>query len=143
MAYQGPKRPSTPSARKGQIRPKPAARQRAVAPAEGLKHPRPGTTGEGHYYQIEILSRRNFVEFRTEEIGRKGHIQRVAGQRPNGSWETVRWLIAKSDADVEDGQLVPKTANARKVFKELGSAPVHVKGDRFKTTARRNGKGSE
>jgi hypothetical protein len=136
MATRGQARAVNQITTRTQQRPKPASRQTAVQPAEGLKRRRPGTTGEGHYYHIEIRSKRNFQDFRTEDVGRKGHIQRVAGQRANGTWETVKWLIAKTDAHIEDGRLVPESRNARMVFKELASDPVHVKGDRFKTIGR-------
>jgi hypothetical protein len=129
MPTQGQRR--SMNVKKTQQRPKPAARQRAVQPAEGLKRKRPGTTGEGHYYHIEIRRKREFVDFRTQDVGRKGHVQRVAGQRPNGSWDTVKWLIGKEDANIQNGKLVPITKAAQKVIAELGSKPVRVKGDIF------------
>lgn len=137
MATQSQRRSINPKANKKQSRPKPAARQRAVQPAEGLKRRRPGTTGEGHYYHVEIRSKRYFLAFRSEQIGRKGHIERVLGQRPNGSWETAKWLISKKDAHLEDGRLVPDTDKARTVLKQLGSRPVRVKGDLFKVENRK------
>ncbi len=136
MPTQGQRRSMT--VKKTQQRPKPASRQRAVQPAEGLKRRRPGTTGEGHYYHIEVRRKREFVTFRTQDVGRKGHVQRVAGQRPNGTWDTVKWLIGKEDAHIQDGILVADSKAAQKVFAELGSKPVSVKGDVFEARPPRN-----
>lgn len=103
-------------------------------------HPRkkPGSTGEGDYYHIEVRPRTDFLTFRTQDVGRRGHIQRVAGKRPSGYWATVKWLIAKNDAHVQDGNLVPDTEDARAVVKQLASKPVHVIGDRFKARPKPN-----
>jgi hypothetical protein len=89
------------------------------------------THGPGHFYHIQIRPSSEFVSFRTQDVGRKGHIQRVAGRRPSGSWATIKWLIAKQDAHVEGEQLVADTAAARTLIKKLGSTPVHTYGDRF------------
>lgn len=132
MATQSQRRSINPNAKKIQARPKPASRQRAVQPASGLKRRLPGTGGEGHYYHIEMRSKRYFRSFRTEQIGRKGHIERVLGLRPNGAWETAKWLISKKDAHIQDGRLVPDSDKARDVLKQLGTRPVRVKGDLFK-----------
>ena len=66
---------------------------------------KPGSTGAGEYYHIEVLPRTDFVSFRTQEVGRRGHIQRVAGQRSSGYWSTVKWLIDKNEAHVQDNFL--------------------------------------
>lgn len=99
---------------------------------------RPGSTGEGNYYHVEVRPKSEFVSFRTQDVGRKGHIQRVAGKRASGSWDTVKWLIGKSDAHVQGRRLVPDTAAARKVLDQLGSKPVRTQGDRFKAKDRPN-----
>jgi hypothetical protein len=92
---------------------------------------KPGSTGEGNYYHVEVLPKSGFVTFRTQDVGKQGHIQRVAGKRSNGSWETVKWLIGKSDAHVQGNRLIPDTKGAKDVIKDLGKQPVHVRGDRF------------
>lgn len=110
--------------------------KKAKSPAGARK--RPGSTGQGNYYHVEVRPKSDFVSFRTQDVGRKGHIQRVAGRRSTGSWATVKWLIGKGDAHVQSGRLVPDTAAARKVMQQLGSRPVHVLGDRFKAKDRPN-----
>lgn len=40
---------------------------------------KPGQSGQGDYYHIEVLPKGDFVTFRTQDVGRRGHIQRVAG----------------------------------------------------------------
>jgi hypothetical protein len=113
-------------------------RARARAKPERRTRRRPGSTGEGKYYRIIVRPKSRFTTFRTQDVGRPGHIQRVAGRRPSGSWATVTWLIGKTEAHLERGRLVADTPSARKVLRELGSAPVRVGGDRFKASDRPN-----
>jgi len=87
---------------------------------------------------VEIRPKAGFVTFRTQDVGRKGHIQRVAGRRASGSWATVTWLIGKEDAHVQNGKLIADTAAARQLLHQLGSTPVHTQGDRFKALDRPN-----
>ena len=99
---------------------------------------KPGSTGAGEYYHIEVLPKTDFVTFRTQDVGRRGHIQRVAGKRTSGYWSTVKWLIDKDDAHVQGKKLIPDTKDAKKIIAELGSEPVHMIGDRFKAKPRPN-----
>jgi hypothetical protein len=62
----------------------------------------------------------------------------VAGQRANGSWDTVKWLVEKTHAHLHGGTLVADTGEARKLLRSLGCAPVQVSGDRFKAAPRAN-----
>ena len=93
---------------------------------------KPGSSGKGDYYHVEVRPGEKFVSFRTQDVGRRGHIQRVAGQRFSGYWTTVKWLIAKEEAHVQDAKLVPDTKAAKEVIEQLGSQPVHWIGDRFR-----------
>ncbi len=113
-------------------------RQHARAQPEGRKRKKPGAGAGGDYYDVAVRPKGDFVTFRTQDVGEPGHIQRVAGKRGSGSWDTVKWLISKEDAHVEDGKLVPDTPAAEKVLAGLGSEPVHMKGDRFEAKPRRN-----
>jgi hypothetical protein len=113
-------------------------RQHAHAQPEGRKRKKPGTDGEGGYYHVAVRPKEDFKTFRTQDVGETGHIQRVAGKRTSGSWDTVKWLISKADAHVENGKLLPDTQAARAMLKELGSKPVHVEGDVFRAKPRHN-----
>ncbi|RPJ25669.1 MAG: hypothetical protein EHM33_13860 [Chloroflexi bacterium] len=108
------------------------------AQPEGRGRKKPGTTGEGNYYHVEVRPKDEFTTFRTQDVGGEGHLQRVAGKRSSGSWATVKWLIGKEDAHVEDGKLVPDTKDAKDLIKKLGSEPVHKRGDRFEAKPGRN-----
>ena len=99
---------------------------------------KPGSGGQGDYYHVEVRDRGDFETFRTQDIGEAGHLQRVAGKRSSGSWATVKWLIGKEDAHVEDGKLVGDTKAANDLIKKLGSQPVHISGDRFKAQDRKD-----
>ncbi len=97
---------------------------------------KPGSGGQGDYYHVEVREGGDFETFRTQDVGDAGHLQRVGGKRASGSWATVKWLISKEDAHVENGKLVGDTKDAKDLIKKLGSQPVHVTGDRFKAKDR-------
>lgn len=99
---------------------------------------KPGSKGGGRFFHIEVRPSQEFVAFRVQDVGAPGGVERVAGQRANGSWDTAKWLIEKTHAHLEGERLVPDSAEARKMFKSLGSVPVHVAGDRFKAKPRRD-----
>jgi hypothetical protein len=115
-----------------------SGRQHSLAQPEGRARQKPGTVGEGNYYHVIVRPKTEFVMFRTQDIGEPGHIQRVAGKRGSGSWDTQKWLIGKDDAHVENGKLIPDTAEAKGVLEALGSEAVLVKGDVFKAKPRPN-----
>ena len=92
----------------------------------------PGSGGSGEYYHVEVRPGDDFVSFRTQDVGRRGHIQRVAGKRSSGYWSTVVWLIGKEDAHIQDEKLIPDTKAAKEVIDQLGSQPVRMVGDRFR-----------
>jgi len=110
---------------------------RSRAQPEGRSRRKPGSTGGGDYYHIEVRPKGEFVTFRTHDIGAKGHVQRVAGKRRSGSRDDQKWLISKSDAHVENGRLVANTADVAAVLAKIG--PVrHMDADRFKGHPRYN-----
>ena len=98
----------------------------------------PGSGGRGNYYHIELREGDDFETFRTQDVGDEGHLQRVAGKRPSGAWATVKWLVSKEDAHVEDGKLFGDSRDAKDLIRKLRSRPVHIQGDRFKAKPRRN-----
>ena len=99
---------------------------------------KPGSGGQGNYYHVEVREGNDFETFRTQDVGDPGHLQRVGGKRATGSWATVKWLISKEDAHVENGKLVGDTQEAKDLLKKLRVKPVHVSGDRFQAKGRRN-----
>ena len=105
---------------------------------QGSRRQKPGSSGQGNYYHVEVRDGGNFETFRTQDVGDPGHLQRVSGKRASGSWATVKWLVGKEDAHVEDGKLVGDTRDAKDLIKKLGSRPVQIRGDRFEAKARRN-----
>jgi hypothetical protein len=114
------------------------SRQRSRSQPQGRSRAKPGSTGGGEFFHIEIRPKTEFKRFRTQDVGKRGGIERVAGKRSSGSWNTQKWLISKEHAHVERGKLVPDTADARKVLRTLGTTPKHLRGDRFKAADRPN-----
>lgn len=115
-------------------------RNRPKSPSRRAK---PGAGGEGEFYHVEVRPSREFKTFRTQDVGRPGGIERVAGKRSNGSWATQKWLISKRLAHVEEGRLVADSTPARDVLNDLGSAAVQVRGNRFKVSSKRNASEAE
>jgi hypothetical protein len=99
---------------------------------------KPGARGRGGFFHIQVRPRTEFVTFRNQDVGLRGGIERVAGRRANGSWDTQKWLIGKSEAHRAGKRLLADTAAARKVLRTLGSVPRHLGGDRFIAKPRRN-----
>jgi hypothetical protein len=99
---------------------------------------RPGSRSAGRFFHIEVRPAREFVRFRVQDVGKPGGVQRLAGQRAGGSWDTQKWLIEKTHAHIENGRLVPDSVAARKVLVSLGLRPVHMRGDRFRAKPRRD-----
>lgn len=112
--------------------------ERAASQPEGKERKTPGSGGGGDFYHIEIRPKEEFVVFRTQDVGKKNGIERVGGQRENGSWETVKWLVSKEMAHLENGTLVADHPDAKELFDELGAEPRHIEGDRFEAKDRAN-----
>ena len=97
--------------------------QRALAQPEGRERKRPGAGG-GNFYRINVRSKSQFVDFRTQDVGEKGHLERIAGKRKNGNWATQCWLVSKKDAVVRGGKLFGKTNSVKDLLKTLGRAKI-------------------
>jgi len=115
-----------------------SSRAHAGAQPKGRRRAKPGTTGKAEFFHIEVRPRREFKTFRTQDVGRKGGIERVAGRRSGGSWDTQKWLISKEHAHLRSGRLVADSEDAKRVLSMLGSKPGHVSGNRFKAKDRPN-----
>jgi len=63
-------------------------RQRALAQPEGRKRKKPGSTGKGNYFHIEVRPKNQFTSFKTHDVGESGGLQRITGRRSSGSWAT-------------------------------------------------------
>jgi len=114
------------------------SRKNSRSQSPGSRRQKPGSGGQGKYYHVEVRDGDDFETFRTQDVGDPGHLERVSGKRPSGSWATVKWLIAKEDAHVEDGRLVADTKDAKDLLKKLHTKPVQIRGDRFEARPRRN-----
>lgn len=115
-------------------------RQRTLAQPQGRARKKPGTTGKGMFYRIEIRPKSDFTSFRVQDVGGAGGLERVAGRRSSGSWATVSWLVSKENAHIGPrGELVIDNKKERKsLTKALRGSVVHVKGDIFRAHPRKN-----
>lgn len=100
------------------------------------KRKAPGSTGKGKFYRIEIRPKGQFTRFRVQDVGRKGGLERLAGHRTSGSWDTVSWLISKDKATVVRGHLKITGAKEKKVLTQIKGPIVHVKADIFRAHPR-------
>ena len=139
MATEKQRQAARKNIRKAQAKnEKMSSRERSRSQPQGRERQKPGSGGQGKYYHVEVREGGDFETFRTQDVGDPGHLQRVSGKRASGSWATVKWLIGKEDAHVEDGKLVGDTKDARDLIKKLRSRPVQIRGDRFEAKSRRN-----
>lgn len=112
-------------------------RAHALAQPEGRARKKPGMGGKGKFYHIEVRPKREFVSFRNQDVGKKGGLERLAGRRSSGSWDTVTWLVGKHLAHVEkNGQLRIDDPKARTMLKQIHGHLYHVKGDIFRAHPR-------
>lgn len=112
-------------------------RQRALAQPQGRDRVKPGAGG-GEYYRIEVRPKSEFVTFRYHDVGGPGGLERLAGKRSSGSWDTQAWLVSKDFAHVSGDSLVPDNEDVKELFAKLGSQPKHVRGDVFMAKDRPN-----
>ena len=111
--------------------------EHARAQPEGRARSEP-SSGGGEFYRVEVRDKSDFKTFRTQDVGEKGGIERLAGKRSSGSWDTVSWLISKEHAHKRGDTLVADSDDAQHVLDEIGSKPKHVGGDRFTAKPRPN-----
>lgn len=114
-------------------------REHSLAQPEGRRRKLPGTTGAGKFYRIEVRPKGEFVIFRNQDVGKKGGLERLAGRRGSGSWDTISWLVSKNGAHVDQhGHLKIDDPKMRTALKQVRGRIVHVKGDVFRAHPRKN-----
>ncbi len=96
----------------------------------------PGSSGKGNFYRIIVRPKEEFISFRTQDIGKDGHIERVACSRITGTWDTQAWLISKEDAHLWGDRLIADSDDAQELLDTLESKPQHLKADIFKVKAK-------
>jgi hypothetical protein len=99
---------------------------------------KPGSTGKGGFFRIEVRPKGQFKSFRVQDVGGPGGLERVAGYRSSGSWATHAWLVSKEKAHRVGDSLIPDHEDVVRLLKTLGSKPTHVRGDIFKAKDRKN-----
>jgi len=119
--------------------PRRAKVQRAKAGRVKAHRAKPGARGTGRFFHIQVRPRTEFVTFRNQDVGARGGIERVAGRRANGTWDTQKWLVGKTQAHLDGKQLAPDTAAARKllaqsVFDDAAQRAVRVGGQALELT---------
>lgn len=102
------------------------------------KRKEPGSTGKGKFYHIELRPKSDFVFFHTQDVGKKGGLERVAGRRKSGSWATVTWLVSKDDAHIEGKTLIIDDKKAKTVLKQIDGKITWKRGDIFKAKPVKN-----
>jgi hypothetical protein len=99
----------------------------------------PGTGGKGKFYRIVVRPKYEFSSFRTQDVGSRGHLERLAGHRLSGSWDTVSWLVSKEDAHVSKSKLVVTNKKVKLSLEKALRGPIqHVQGDIFHAHPRKN-----
>lgn len=114
------------------------SRQRALRQPEGRSRKKPGMGGHGNYYRVIVRPKSEFVTFRTHDVGRSGHTQRITGKRSSGSWATHTWLISKDDAHVKDEHLKADDVKIKRILQNLRGPIKKLKGSIFHAKPRKN-----
>jgi hypothetical protein len=85
------------------------------------------------FYRLEIRPTKDFETFRTQDVGKKGGLERLAGKKADGTWQTVAWLIEKSMAHkTKDDKLIIDDSKAKSVLRQVGGPIKYFKDDVFK-----------
>jgi hypothetical protein len=113
-------------------------KERARSQPEGSNRTEPGMGHEGDYFRIIVRPKREFVTFRSQDVGDRGGLERLAGRRQSGSWATHAWLVSKKDAHIDGTTLVPDSDDARNLFESLRGPIEHRRGNIFSAKDRRN-----
>jgi hypothetical protein len=114
-------------------------RQHSLAQPEGRKRKKPGTGGKGNFYHIMVRPKTEFKTFRTQDVGESGHLERIAGKRSSGSWDTASWLVNKEDAHMDSkDRLIIDNPKVRTLLKQIRGDIKLVNGDVFESKPRRN-----
>lgn len=113
-------------------------RQHSLAQPQGRTRKKPGA-GSGKFYRIEVRPKSDFASFRTQDVGKKGGLERIAGRRTSGSWDTVTWLVEKEKAHVSiNGQLIIDDLKTKTALAQIRCPILHKKGDVFTALPRKN-----
>jgi len=106
----------------------------------GRARRKPGTGPAAGYYRIEVRPARSFASFRTQDVGKKGGLERIAGHRESGSWDTQAWLVSKDHAHVNDkNELVIDNAQECQALKKAISGKITlVEGGIFRARPAKN-----
>jgi hypothetical protein len=92
----------------------------------------PGTKGGGSYFRIVLRPKSDFELFRYHDVGEDGgDLQRLAGRKRSGTWDTLAWLVSKDSAHIEGQELIPDTRDARNLIRTFAAKPRRIKGDVF------------
>lgn len=97
----------------------------------------PGAGG-GRFYRIEVRPKGQFVAFRTQDVGERDGLERIAGKRSSGSWDTATWLVEKDKAHVAGERLIIDDPKAKTVLKQIRRPITHKKGDVFTAALRKS-----
>jgi hypothetical protein len=107
-------------------------KNKLITTNKNAKRKKPGTGGGGKFYRIELKDKDRYESFRYHDVGEKGgDLERLAGKKEGGEWETQSWLVNKNSAHVNKGKLVPESSDVKELFSKLISRPKQIKGDIF------------
>jgi hypothetical protein len=85
------------------------------------------------FYQIVVRSKDTFTSFKLFEIY-KDQIYVVNGLQKNGIWCTHCWLVNKTDAKIQNNQLVATDKKVINLLHALGSMPQKISDNIFKAS---------
>ncbi len=103
--------------------------------SNGRKTLHPESIGESEFFHVEVLPKKIYKRFRRRNSFGKDGIEIVEGQRANGVWQIIKWLISKKIAHIENDRLIADTEEAQQLFDRIGFVPKQLSGDIFEARA--------
>jgi hypothetical protein len=105
--------------------------KRNIKKVQGVTKRKSPGAGGGKFYRVEIRPKGEFITFRTQDVGKKDGLERIAGKKASGGWDTATWLIEKNKAHVSHDKLVIDDPKVKTVLKQIRGPIMHKKGDVF------------
>jgi len=80
----------------------------------------------GNYYHIKVkeVPQGKIKQYRTQDVGTPGHLQRLVAELKDGRWVTTSWHLAQQDAYVSNRKLMSQDSSIQSFINKLGGVKV-------------------
>lgn len=80
----------------------------------------------GNYYHIIVkdVPQSKVKQYRTQDVGTPGHLQRLVAKLKDGRWITTSWHLSQQDAYVKNSRLHSQDSGIQQFINKLGGVKV-------------------